>query len=58
MGTRRESKEKNKKKNRISKMCMNKKKNVKLANCKGAGCIACDSPFYPDCIDSCPMFDD
>lgn len=31
---------------------------VQITICKGAGCIACDNPIYPDCIDSCPMFDD
>ncbi len=30
---------------------------VQITICKGAGCIACDNPTYPDCIDSCPLFD-
>lgn len=31
---------------------------VQITICKSAGCIACDNPTYPDCIDSCPLFDD
>lgn len=22
------------------------------------GCVACGNPAYPDCMDSCPMYDD
>ena len=27
-------------------------------NSKSEGCVACGNPAYPNCIDSCPMFDD
>lgn len=43
--------------NKMPKMHINRKNGVKMPNCKGAGCRACGSPFYPDCIDSCPLFD-
>ena len=31
---------------------------VQITICKGAGCRACGNPTYPDCMDSCPLFDD
>ena len=26
--------------------------------CKNPGCRACGNPAYPECMDSCPLFDD
>jgi hypothetical protein len=50
-------------------MYNNENKNIKeettkvKRNCcdcrwKPAGCQACGNPAYPECTDSCPMFDD
>ncbi len=44
----------NLKKNRVGTK-KNSKKNMVSMN---PGCRACGNPMYPDCMDSCPLFDD
>ena len=45
--------------NKGIKKCLknNKKPSVKI-HCMDPGCRACGNPTYPDCMDSCPLFDD